>query len=152
MTVRRRWGETERARRAAWRADSAERELSDKERIAHLLWLAGRVVPHHVTLALDSHGLVGPQVDIACGVTEPDVDLWEAGKLYPTWEQLLLLAKLTERRVGYFVRPPWGLCAGATSMRFHRPDVGAADVPILRYPDYVVARRLGMTWVKEWSL
>jgi hypothetical protein len=39
--------------------------------------------------------LEGPEVDIACGAKEPDVDRWEEGELYPTWEQLVLLAELT---------------------------------------------------------
>lgn len=38
---------------------------------------------------------VGEWVDVACGVQEPAVDRWEAGLLYPTWEQLCKLAVLT---------------------------------------------------------
>lgn len=66
---------------------------------------AGLVVPHYITLALDAQGLHGPEVDEACGAHEPDVDRWEAGELYPTWEQLRALAELTGVTPAYFVRP-----------------------------------------------
>ena len=53
-------------------------------------------VPARITLALDARGLAGPEVDQACGVQEPEVDLWELGRIVPTRAQILLLAKLTD--------------------------------------------------------
>jgi len=50
--------------------------------------------PSRITLALDAAGLWGPEVDRACGVEEPTVDLWESGELVPTREQVEALAKL----------------------------------------------------------
>lgn len=58
--------------------------------------------PKRITLALDAKGLYGPEVDIACGAQEPDVDRWETGELVPTAEQLVKLAALTEVPVGFF--------------------------------------------------
>ncbi|MGV9836660.1 hypothetical protein ACWDUL_21065 [Nocardia niigatensis] len=69
------------------------------------LWRAGRLIPWRITIALDHKGLEGPGVDIACGATEPAVDQWEAGILYPTWEQTRLLAELCGVTVPF-------LCAG----------------------------------------
>ncbi len=59
-------------------------------------------VPGRITVALDAKALDGPEVDEACGVAEPVVDLWEAGVLIPTDEQLAALAKLTEMPVSFF--------------------------------------------------
>ena len=59
-------------------------------------------VPGRITVALDASGLDGPQVDEACGVAEPVVDLWEAGALLPTPAQVGLLSKLTGMTPGYF--------------------------------------------------
>lgn len=50
--------------------------------------------PARITAALDAAGLWGPEVDRACGVEEPTVDLWEAGELVPTPDQVRALAKL----------------------------------------------------------
>lgn len=58
------------------------------------LWAAGKLVPARITQLLDRHQLYGPEVDIACGATEPAVDKWEAGEWYPTWEQACRLADL----------------------------------------------------------
>lgn len=70
---------------------------------AYAAWRRGEVNPSALTMALDSRGLYGPQVDIACGVREPAVDQWEAGTLYPSWEQLQSLAALTGYPVQFFV-------------------------------------------------
>jgi hypothetical protein len=98
------------------------REASDdrrREETAYRLWRHGELRPCWITHALDFRGLYGPEVDEACGAKEPDVDLWEAGKLYPTWEQLLLLAKLTRYPLGAFTRRELPLPFEATSLRFH---------------------------------
>jgi hypothetical protein len=52
-------------------------------------------VPGRITVALDARGLKGPDVDEACGVAEPVVDLWEAGVLLPSREQVQAVASLT---------------------------------------------------------
>lgn len=51
-----------------------------------------------ITMALDSRGLDGPEVDEALGVADAldtVVDSWEDGSAVPTEEQLLRLATLT---------------------------------------------------------
>lgn len=84
-----------------------------------LLWAAGQVKPYRITFALDSKALYGPEVDIACGAREPDVDLWEAGECYPTWEQLKALAQLCGVTTRFFLvgEPPFPV--EATTLRFH---------------------------------
>lgn len=98
---------------------SCRRVLAEQE--AHRQWAAGLVVPDTITLSLDAMGLDGPEVDAACGATEPDVDRWEAGELYPTWEQLKLLATLTGRTPIMFMKSYARLRTDDTSARFHMP-------------------------------
>lgn len=62
-------------------------------------------VPARITAALDLCGLDGPDVDTACGAREPDVDLWETGELRPSFEQVQLLAALTDFPVAFFYQP-----------------------------------------------
>ena len=57
-------------------------------------WKAGALLPWRCTLVLDAARAEGAWVDIACGADEPEVDLWEAGKLYPSWENTVRLAAL----------------------------------------------------------
>lgn len=90
------------------------------EQQAYRDWAAGQVIPYRITMALDQLELYGPEVDTACGVEEPAVDMWEAGTLYPTWEQLCALATLTETypwafapHLGPAQPEPW------TSLPFH---------------------------------
>jgi len=93
----------ERRRRRAARAN--------QDRAAHAVMLAearrgwerGLVRPWYITNALDAKGLDGPDVDHACGVEEPTVDLWEAGEIYPTFKQLCALADLTGMLPSWFV-------------------------------------------------
>lgn len=130
-----------RDRLAVVRNAEREEQRAEDDRIAFEKWQCGLVVPHAITTALNALGLYGPEVDEACGVREPAVDLWEEGKLYPTWGQLLALARLTRYPVIYFVtaRQPIGVLD--TSMRFHgKPSVLAADQPVMRYPDAVWQR------------
>jgi hypothetical protein len=86
----------------------AQTDLAEKRILAEARsgWEQGLVRPFRITNALDSRGLDGPEVDEACLAHEPDVDQWEAGTLYPTFEQLLALAKLTDYPAHYFVVPP----------------------------------------------
>lgn len=120
---------------------------------AHRKRAAGMVVPYNITIALDLDGLYGPEVDRACGAAEPDVDRWEEAKLYPRWDQLVALAALTERRVGYFVSAGHGIGVLDTSLRFHlrREEIAGTNrvVPRMRYPDLVVARCAGTDAWKE---
>lgn len=88
-------------------------------RIAYRLWRAGEVKPYMITRCLDLHGLDGPEVDTACGAQEPDVDLWEAGKLYPTWRQLRFLADLCMTTPRFLCMAREVLTVENTSLRFH---------------------------------
>lgn len=127
----RRWGkagvplgadEAEAARRARVAAANKERAADERTtQKARADWAAGRVVPWLITIALDGKRLYGPEVDRACGVPEPGVDMWEAGTLYPSFEQLRALAKLTGKMPGWFMNRP-GVTAirpSDTSLRFH---------------------------------
>jgi hypothetical protein len=100
------------------------RAITEKanDRIAYKLWRAGEVKPYMITRCLDVKGLYGPEVDKACGAEEPDVDLWEAGKLYPTWQQLLLLAKLCGVTPRFLCSPHELITVEQTSLRFHGHD------------------------------
>lgn len=69
------------------------------------LLATGKVVPGRITLALDVRGLEGPEVDIACGAAEPDVDDWELGVSTPTPDQVVKLAELTGYPVTFFYKP-----------------------------------------------
>lgn len=60
--------------------------------------------PERITTALDAAGLWGPEVDRACGVEEPTVDLWESGALVPTRGQVEALAALTGLTPAFFYR------------------------------------------------
>lgn len=114
-----------------------ERSLAEARRA----WAAGEVVPAAITIALDAAGLEGPEVDVACGAQEPDVDRWEAGELYPTWDQLCLLADLTGCPPHFFTMSRDFIAPAATSLRFH---VHPNDLPrfkqVLSFPPDVVAR------------
>jgi hypothetical protein len=64
-----------------------------------------RPVPARITEALDLRKMDGPEVDLACGAQEPDVDDWEAARKVPSHEQIILLAELTRFPVSFFYRP-----------------------------------------------
>lgn len=49
------------------------------------------------------------------------MDRWEAGELYPTWDQLTLLAELTGRMPIMFMRRYARLSAQDTTARWHVP-------------------------------
>lgn len=97
-----------------------EREQVDDIDAARTEWAAGHVYPHRITQALNIRNLDGPEVDRACGVEEPAVDEWEQGVRYPTWEQLLALARLTGFDPWFFTRPVRHIIQPSdTSMPFH---------------------------------
>lgn len=131
--------------RARYRQVAAEqqRERGSDRLTVYQDWQHGRVVPHRITMALDLHGHHGPEVDAACGVEEPAVDMWEAGTLYPSWEQLQALAVICPQvLLAYFVLPLIDPLPLATSLRFHRVGGRATDQrepPAVRcYPPEVV--------------
>lgn len=127
-------------RHALERQHNAEAEARSLA-AARRKWAAGMVVPRHITTALDARKLYGPEVDRACGVEEPAVDMWEAGKLYPTWEQLCALAELTGKTPEWFTTRHGILTPAHTTLRFHRPNECLDPEPqILQYPDEVVRR------------
>jgi hypothetical protein len=61
--------------------------------------------PKRITMALDLAELYGPEVDEALGVEEPTVDMWEAGLIVPTREQIHRLAMLTGWPWRFFYMP-----------------------------------------------
>lgn len=143
----RRWGKAgvqltaaeaeQRGRAAAASRNRSKIRRNNDDRIAYRLWRAGELQPYLITHALDAKGFYGPQVDIACGAREPDVDLWEAGKLYPTWGQVLLLAKICEVTPRFICTKRDVLAVAETSMRFHgyvddRPRVWSFDMDAVR--------------------
>jgi hypothetical protein len=111
----------QRGRRATAERNRNKIRQDADDRIAYRLWRAGELQPYLITTALDAMGLFGPEVDRACGAQEPDVDLWEAGKLYPTWRHVQLLAKLTGKTARFLCTRREPLRPEHTSMRFHMP-------------------------------
>lgn len=71
----------------------------------HDRWEAGKLVPWYISRLLDHGQHFGPSVDIACHAEEPAVDLWEAGRLYPRWDQTVALARLLDVRVRDLTHP-----------------------------------------------
>lgn len=101
------------------------------------LLATARPIPQRITTALDMAGLYGPEVDRALGVEEPAVDLWEAGELEPTPDQLRALADMTGYPVRFFflevpepAGPAW-MCGSDGCERIEpstRPREPVADV------------------------
>lgn len=79
------------------------REALDRQR-ADRLMASRDPNPERITTALNAAGLYGPEVDRACGVEEPTVDLWESGELVPTREQMEALAWLCGVTPTFFYR------------------------------------------------
>lgn len=125
------------AHRNRRKADVEAREARDYQ-----LWAAGLLKPWRITVALDSRNLFGPAVDTACGAREPDVDLWEAGKLYPTWEQTKLLAELVGTTPEFLCAAGEPLRVSQTSLRFHGHE-DPYEPLVWSYPAEVVAARIG---------
>jgi hypothetical protein len=155
--VRARWGRAgvrltaaEQARRAGRivraRAEADERHARALED-GRTKWAMGLVVPAHITVALDALDLYGPEVDAACLAREPEVDEWEAGRLYPKWEQVVALAELTGKQPDWFMAPVHTLSAFETSMRFHLPRGEKLSMPVHRFTRKALdaARRIGVT-------
>lgn len=131
-------------------AQSRIRSEANRDAAAHVaeeakakrLWRAGMVRPAAITFALDAKRMYGPDVDRACLAEEPEVDMWEAGALYPTWEQLCALAELTGNTPRFFCIWENPVPFESTTLRFHMP---AYDQPPLvwTYPRDVVTATVG---------
>lgn len=94
----------------AVRADIAVARVQDAERKAAAR--RGELGPtrSRLTMVLDDlerrHEVHGPAVDALLGVEEPTVDLWEAGLLVPTWQQVQHMSMLSGRPWQFFYMPP----------------------------------------------
>lgn len=150
-----RWGragqrltDSERAARARSRAHTAQVSTVRRQH-ARERWRRGLVRPDAITAALDLGRLYGPQVDEACGVEEPAVDMWETGELYPSWDQLLALSALTGFPVDFFTKDT-AADAGPIYMCGPRgySTVSMAE-PITRYRREVVADRAETMWNEQ---
>lgn len=137
-----------RTRQLRAEANRARLAREQSDRIAYQRWRDGLVVPHRITLALDIHMLDGPEVDIACKAREPEVDQWEAGERYPSWEQLCALAELTCVTPGFFTAhgiEPLALWQTSMWHKMSAPERRAYEKswkpPVMRYPRAVLAER-----------
>lgn len=120
----------------------AEASRTADDARAKTMWRAGLVRPAAISFALDAKGLYGPEVDTACLAAEPDVDMWERGALYPTWEQLVALAALTGNTPRFFCMWDNPVPFEATTLRFHIPDIDQPPL-IWEYHRDVVAATVG---------
>lgn len=113
-------------------------------------WRDGLVSPRAITAALDMRALYGPEVDEACGVQEPAVDQWEAGQLYPSWEQLDALARLTGFPVRFFTRDQAGEITGGFMCQRSGRGKGCRTLSApsgpREFPREVVAATAGTRW------
>ena len=113
-------------------------------------WREGLLSPRAITAALDARALYGPEVDRACGVEEPAVDQWEAGQLYPSWEQVQALARLTGVGVQFFTRPFDAEVTGGFLCRRRGRGRGCSPLSGVRgpreFPRHVVAATPGTRW------
>jgi hypothetical protein len=146
--VRRRWGKagvrlgpkSREDAQAAQRRENLRYRAVLNDQQAREKWAAGLMVPSMITYALDAQGLYGPLVDKACGAKEPDVDMWEAGTLYPTWDQVMALSRLTDFAPIRFMqqcRPE----AAWTTLRFHVSEFDDLDPVRCFTPEAVAAMK-----------
>lgn len=117
----------------------ASAELAD----ARSRWERGLVRPWVITMLLDSRRLDGPGVDVACGVKEPTVDLWEAGEVYPTFEQLQKLATLVGVTPAFLVRDHERIEPHTTSLALHMA-LPAPTPPVERFDTDAIIRTTGV--------
>lgn len=100
------------ARKLAAEQAAARGELYSKaarQQREEKLLAEGRPVPARITIALNLGGHEGPEVDLAVGTfegnLEGDVDAWERGDAVPSAEQVRLLSQLTGFGLRYFYEP-----------------------------------------------
>lgn len=125
------------------RAAQKQRQVRDERQA----WREGRVQPFVISQALDLRNLDGPFVDELCGTTEPAVDMWEVGRLYPTWDELKALAALTDFPVAFFTTAVHGAIGfDGTSLRFHlRRGEVAPPAPVLCVEPAAIEAATGTT-------
>lgn len=131
-------------RRRAQAAAHAHR-IAEAEQEAYEAWARGLLAPWRITTALDRCSLYGPAVDEACGTREPAVDLWEAGLLYPTWEQVLALSNLTGFGPGFFIHRDGDtgpIRISDTSLRFHLKGQLEDPPPVMAFTAEAIAATL----------
>ncbi|MFD5089376.1 hypothetical protein ACFWMR_02155 [Amycolatopsis thailandensis] len=114
-------------------AQNGEERRKANLALAYQRWRDGELFPWRITLALDYRELEGPEVDAACGVAEPCVDMWEDGHLYPTWDQLLALAELTGFTPVFFTIKSEPPRFENTSAAFHTKPKDWPDPPVLEF-------------------
>lgn len=110
-------------------------------------WKEGRLRPFVISQALDMCGLYGPDVDEACGTVEPAVDMWEAGQLYPTWNELKALAELTLYPIAFFTTAVHeAIAVEDTSLRFTlQPSEELPPRPVLCFEPAAIEAAAGTT-------
>lgn len=128
-----------RAREIIARRNQAETSRKAATEQARRRWADGLMVPWCITVALDALSLYGPEVDVQCNAHEPEVDLWEEGRLYPRWDQVEALAVLTGKSPGFFMDEP-RVKPGDTTLRFHLRSKDETP-PVLRFTDYAIHTR-----------
>lgn len=137
----------QRQQRRALQAVREKSALDANTAEAFDMWKRGLLKPYRITTILDLRELFGPDVDKACGVEEPAVDMWEAAELYPTWEQLLALSKLTNWPLLGFFRPEKanGAMAFVCGPRGCKTEPVDSDGP-RRYTRAVIQECEGTVW------
>lgn len=113
---------------------------------AHALFMAERLVPARITMALDhpatgADGFEGDWVDEALGAPIGHVDQWERGIRYPTWTQLEALRELTGKPWLWWFDPV--LDYRDTSMVYHLKQGEPMDKPRQRFGATAIALRPG---------
>lgn len=114
---------------------------------AHALFMAERLVPARITMALDHPAtqvdlFEGDWVDEALGVPLGHVDEWELGVRYPTWTQLEALRELTGKPWLWWFDPV--LDPRDTSMVFHLKRGERLRRPIQRFKHWRQISRGGV--------
>lgn len=139
--------EVEAHRRKAAKRRNTDRARSDREmNEGRRIWVRGLIVPRQISTALDLVGAEGPDVDVACGAVEPEVDRWEAAELYPTWEQFVLLARYTGFAMQWFGHDAPDIEGGIMCIRSGKGrgcHPIPKDVRPRRFPRTVVDERVG---------
>ena len=107
---------------------------------AHARWRDGYLLPWRITMWLDMRGLYGPEVDAELGVPEPTVDQWEAGEVYPTWDQVLALANLVGLATPWPLTDGWGGGDLPTGLIFVCDRSRPSRSSVSRYDEGLVAR------------
>ena len=111
------------------------------------LWAGGKLIPAAISMRIEMHLIShpehdGPAFDPLVLAAEPEVDHWEAGILYPTWEQTVALCELTGTIVNGLCDAP--LPIRSTSLWLHMTQ-GERDSwvpPVMSFTQQALADRL----------